>query len=59
MGLAIPGQIIEMLPEQPHLALVDFSGVRRQEERITMAHGAGGKATLTLLIVARCRWVSP
>jgi len=29
MCLAIPGQIIEMLPERPHLALVDVSGVRR------------------------------
>jgi len=29
MCLAIPGQIIEMLPERPQLALVDVSGVRR------------------------------
>ena len=29
MCLAIPGRIIDMLPERPHLVLVDVSGVRR------------------------------
>jgi hydrogenase expression/formation protein HypC len=29
MCLAIPGQIMALLPEHPHLATVDISGVRR------------------------------
>ena len=30
MCLAIPGKIIEVIPDQPHLAVVDVTGVRRR-----------------------------
>ncbi len=30
MCLAIPGRIVELLPERDHLALVDVGGVRRK-----------------------------
>jgi hydrogenase expression/formation protein HypC len=30
MCLAIPGQIVEFMPDQPHLALVEVIGVRRR-----------------------------
>jgi hydrogenase expression/formation protein HypC len=30
MCLAIPGQIVEFMPDQPHLALVQVIGVRRR-----------------------------
>jgi hydrogenase expression/formation protein HypC len=30
MCLAIPGQIVEFVPDQPHLARVDVAGVRRK-----------------------------
>jgi hydrogenase expression/formation protein HypC len=30
MCLAIPGQIVEFMPGQPHLALVEVIGVRRR-----------------------------
>jgi len=28
--LAIPGKIVELFPDQPHLAVVEVSGVRRK-----------------------------
>jgi len=37
MCLAIPGQIIGMLPERPQLALVDVSGVRRSVNIMMLA----------------------
>jgi hydrogenase expression/formation protein HypC len=40
MCLAIPGQIIEMLPERPHLATVDVSGVRRSVNIMMLADEA-------------------
>ena len=40
MCLAIPGQIIEMLPDQPHLATVDVSGVRRSVNIMMLADEA-------------------
>ena len=40
MCLAIPGQIVEMLPEQPHLATVDVSGVRRRVNIMMLADEA-------------------
>jgi hydrogenase expression/formation protein HypC len=40
MCLAIPGQIIEMLPERPHLATVDVSGVRRSVNVMMLADAA-------------------
>jgi len=40
MCLAIPGQVIEMLPEHPHLALVDVSGVRRRVNIMMLADEA-------------------
>ncbi len=30
MCLAIPGKIVELFPDQPHLAVVEVSGVRRK-----------------------------
>jgi hydrogenase expression/formation protein HypC len=30
MCLAIPGKIVELLPETPHVALVEVTGVRRR-----------------------------
>lgn len=30
MCLAIPGQVIEIFPDQPHIALIDVVGVRRK-----------------------------
>jgi len=30
MCLAIPGKVVEFLPETPHLALIEVSGVKRQ-----------------------------
>ncbi len=30
MCLAIPGKIVELFPDQPHLAVIDVSGVRRK-----------------------------
>lgn len=30
MCLAIPGKIVELVPEAPHLALVEVTGVRRR-----------------------------
>jgi len=40
MCLAIPGQIMEMLPERPHLALVEVSGVRRSVNIMMLADEA-------------------
>ena len=40
MCLAIPGQIIAMLPEHPHLATVDVSGVRRSVNIMMLADEA-------------------
>jgi hydrogenase expression/formation protein HypC len=40
MCLAIPGQIIEMLPGHPHLATVDVSGVRRSVNIMMLADEA-------------------
>jgi hydrogenase expression/formation protein HypC len=40
MCLAIPGQIIEMFPEHPHLATVDVSGVRRSVNIMMLADEA-------------------
>ena len=40
MCLAIPGQIVEMLPEQPHLATVDVSGARRRVNIMMLADEA-------------------
>ena len=40
MCLAIPGQIVEILPEQPHLATVDVSGVRRRVNIMMLADEA-------------------
>ena len=40
MCLAIPGQVIEMLPEHPHLAVVDVSGVRRRVNIMMLADEA-------------------
>jgi hydrogenase expression/formation protein HypC len=37
MCLAIPGRIIEMLLEHPHLATVDVSGVRRSVNIMMLA----------------------
>ena len=37
MCLAIPGQIIEMLPERPQLALAEVSGVRRSVNIMMLA----------------------
>jgi hydrogenase expression/formation protein HypC len=37
MCLAIPGQSIELLPEHPHLATVDVSGVRRSVNVMMLA----------------------
>jgi hydrogenase expression/formation protein HypC len=42
MCLAIPGQIVEVLPGQMDLALVDFSGVRRRVNiRLLEGEGVG------------------
>jgi len=30
MCLAIPGQVVEMLPDQPNLAVIEVAGVRRK-----------------------------
>ncbi len=30
MCLAIPGKIVELFPDQPHIAVVEVSGVRRK-----------------------------
>ncbi|MEO8193204.1 MAG: HypC/HybG/HupF family hydrogenase formation chaperone [Gemmatimonadales bacterium] len=30
MCLAIPGKIVELFPDEPHLAVVEVSGVRRK-----------------------------
>ncbi len=30
MCLAIPGKIVELFPDQPHLAVIEVSGVRRK-----------------------------
>jgi len=30
MCLAIPGQVVELFPDQPHAALIDVVGVRRK-----------------------------
>ena len=30
MCLAIPGRIVEFVPDQPHLAVIEVSGVRRR-----------------------------
>jgi hydrogenase expression/formation protein HypC len=40
MCLAIPGQIIEILPECSHLATVDVSGVRRSVSIMMLADEA-------------------
>ena len=40
MCLAIPGQIIAVLPEHPHLATVDVSGVRRSVNIMLLADEA-------------------
>ena len=40
MCLAIPGQIIEVLPERPQLATVDVSGVRRSVNIMLLADEA-------------------
>jgi hydrogenase expression/formation protein HypC len=40
MCLAIPGQIIEISRERPHLALVDVSGVRRSVNIMMLADEA-------------------
>jgi hydrogenase expression/formation protein HypC len=40
MCLAIPGQIVEMLPERPHLATVNVSGVRRSVNIMLLADEA-------------------
>lgn len=40
MCLAIPGQIVEMHPEQPMLAKVDVSGVRRNVNIALLEDGA-------------------
>ena len=40
MCLAIPGQIVEVLPECPHLATVDVSGVRRSVNIMMLADEA-------------------
>lgn len=38
MCLAIPGQIVELLAERDHLALVDVAGVRRKIDVGLLAH---------------------
>jgi hydrogenase expression/formation protein HypC len=40
MCLAIPGQIVEVLPERPHLATVNVSGVRRSVNIMMLADEA-------------------
>jgi hydrogenase expression/formation protein HypC len=40
MSLAIPGQIVEVLPERPHLATVNVSGVRRSINIMMLADEA-------------------
>jgi hydrogenase expression/formation protein HypC len=40
MCLAIPGQIVEVLPERPHLATVNVSGVRRSINIMMLADEA-------------------
>ena len=40
MCLAIPGQIMAILPEHPHLATVDVSGVRRSVNIMMLADEA-------------------
>ena len=49
MCLAIPGKILEILPERDHLALVDVVGVRRKID-IGLLEGQGARPGEWVLI---------
>lgn len=51
MCLAIPGQIVDILPEQGDLALVDFSGVRRHVNIALLAGEGVGPGDWVLIHV--------
>ena len=51
MCLAIPGKIVELLPDAPHLALVDVLGVRRKVDLTLLSEDAPVKDDWVLIHV--------